>query len=344
MRALTGVSVGGTVPLLFSLLGDLVPPSRRSAVAAGVGIAQGAGVAMGQIVAGSLGARNVDDAWRLPFAVVAVPALVLALCVALCEEPRRGGQEPALAGVGHSAPEYRERIEWRKVRHIFRIRTNLLAFAQGVPGCVPWGVMNTYFTDYMAVDKGLGVERATSVVVLFGIGCVAGNVAGGLGGQSLYNRSPGTLGTLMGVTTLAGALPLLGCVALPAGSGESVLVFLAGALLCVTGTNIKAVLLGVNTPETRGTCFAIFSLADSLGKGLGPAAVAALIQRIGRAYAFNVAICMYFPCGALLLGIASTLNDDEKQMQAQLRASAIAQTTGVGDIELHPLLIDVEDS
>jgi MFS family permease len=61
MRALTGISIGGSLPLLYSLLGDLVPPARRSAVSAGVGIAQGAGIALGQILAGYLGSQY---GWR----------------------------------------------------------------------------------------------------------------------------------------------------------------------------------------------------------------------------------------------------------------------------------------
>ena len=208
-----------------------MPPTRRSAVAAGVGIAQGAGVAFGQLLAGSLGGRNVPGAWRLPFVVVAAPALMLAGLVALAEEPRRGAQEPALAGAASSADsEYRERIDLSKARHIFRIRTNQLAFLQGVPGCVPWGVMNTFFADYLATDLHMGVERATGVVAIFGAGCLAGNVAGGLGGQALYNSKPGWMGLLMGWSTLLGTAPLLGCLSLPAGGLSSVLAFLAGAL------------------------------------------------------------------------------------------------------------------
>ena len=61
MRALTGISIGGSMPLLYSLLGDLVPPARRSAVSAGVGIAQGAGIAVGQVLAGYLGSPH---GWR----------------------------------------------------------------------------------------------------------------------------------------------------------------------------------------------------------------------------------------------------------------------------------------
>ncbi len=408
MRALTGISVGGSLPLLFSLLGDLVPPARRSAVSAGVGIAQGAGVALGQVLAGYVGAAH---GWRLPFVLVAVPALVLSLTVLLCvEEPRRGAQEAGLAAPDERAAEYRERIEWRKVRHIFAIRTNLLAFAQGVPGCVPWGVMNTcaaqrsaaprarvcarvrasltrpaprnartrsYFADYMAQDRGLGVASATSMVVIFGAGSVVGSLVGGAGGQWLYNRTPGALGALMAATTAAGALPLLYVVNAASLSGASGMAFLGGVLSCVTGaparrqtraraqaltrpprapgTNVRAVLIGVNAPETRGTVFAIFNLMDGLGKGLGPAAVASLINAHGRRYAFNVSLSMWLLCGVLLAGIAVTLGDDERALQQRLaaaRASAAADGAPVldegggagGALELQSLMRHADDT
>ena len=316
-RMLTGISIGGSLPLLYSLVGDLVPPSRRSAVSAGIGIAQGAGVALGQVLAGYLGANGQ---WRLPFVLVAGPALALALAVLLCvEEPRRGAQEAALG----SADEYTEKIKWHKVRNIFRIRTNLLCFAQGIPGCVPWGVMNTFFADYLAQDRGLGVAAATNVVVVFGAGSVLGSIAGGTGGQWLYNRSPGALAVLMAVTTTCGCFPLLYVVnaqplAAPAGWA-----FLAGMLTCVTGTNVRAVIIGVNAPETRGTVFAIFNLMDGLGKGLGPAAVASMIASRGRVYAFNVSLCMWLLCGALLAGIAFTLAPDERALQQTLARSRL---------------------
>ena len=37
-----------------------------------------------------------------------------------------------------------------KVPEIFRVRSNLLVFAQGIPGCLPWGVLNTYLNDFLA--------------------------------------------------------------------------------------------------------------------------------------------------------------------------------------------------
>ncbi len=92
---------------------------------------------------------------------------------------------------------------------------------------------------------------------------------------------------------------------------------------------MRAVLIGVNAPETRGTVFAIFNLMDGLGKGLGPAAVASLIESHGRLYAFNVSLSMWLLCGALLACIALTLGADERALQLRLaRARNAAQADG----------------
>ncbi len=49
LRTLTGISVGGSFPLVYSLLGDLVPIESRSTVSAAVAIANGVGIAVGQV-------------------------------------------------------------------------------------------------------------------------------------------------------------------------------------------------------------------------------------------------------------------------------------------------------
>ena len=44
---------------------------------------------------------------------------------------------------------YTEKIDFSKVVGIFRNKTNMLVFLQGLPGCVPWGVMFAYFNDFL---------------------------------------------------------------------------------------------------------------------------------------------------------------------------------------------------
>ena len=58
---------------------------------------------------------------------------------------------------------YSERITWKQSIALMRIPTNLYIFIQGLPGCLPWGVLLTYLTDYLAQNKGLSVQTATMV-------------------------------------------------------------------------------------------------------------------------------------------------------------------------------------
>lgn len=120
----------------------------------------------------------------------------------------------------------------------------------------------------------------------------------------------------MSSTTAAGAIPLLYLVNLksPTAGSVGLAAFVGGALTSVTGSNVRAVLIGVNPPEARGTAFAVFSLFDSLGKGLGPAAVAGIIASRGRRSAFNISICLWFVCALLLGAMAVYLEADEKAM------------------------------
>jgi MFS family permease len=93
-RAVTGLSLGGAIPLIYSILGDLFAAEDRHAVNAVVSMGSGFGIAIGQGTAGFMGP---SFGWRLPFLVVSIPALVCALAVfCFVKDPERGGMEPAI--------------------------------------------------------------------------------------------------------------------------------------------------------------------------------------------------------------------------------------------------------
>lgn len=62
---------------------------------------------------------------------------------------------------------YSERITMQQSLALLRVPTNLLVFIQGLFGCLPWGVLLTYLTDYLAQNKGLSVPTATVVSPCF---------------------------------------------------------------------------------------------------------------------------------------------------------------------------------
>ena len=60
---------------------------------------------------------------------------------------------------------YSERITMKQSIALLRVPTNMYVFIQGLFGCLPWGVLLTYLTDYLAQDKGLSVPTATMVSI-----------------------------------------------------------------------------------------------------------------------------------------------------------------------------------
>lgn len=80
IRACTGIAIAGVIPLLFSLLGDLFSSEHRAAVSTLLGTCQGAGMLLGQVMAGMVGPTL---GWRAPFVVLAVPAVFFAV-MCLC--------------------------------------------------------------------------------------------------------------------------------------------------------------------------------------------------------------------------------------------------------------------
>ena len=92
-RALTGFSIGGALPLIYSILGDLFRADERHKANAFVSMGTGLGISVGQAIAGFLGPTW---GWRLPFLVVSTPALICAAVVlATVKDPERGGMEQA---------------------------------------------------------------------------------------------------------------------------------------------------------------------------------------------------------------------------------------------------------
>ena len=54
--------------------------------------------------------------------------------------------------------------------------TNKFVLLQGIPGCIPWSVINSFRNDYLANQLGLGVPHATSIMLGFSLGGFLGMV------------------------------------------------------------------------------------------------------------------------------------------------------------------------
>ncbi|EKX53604.1 hypothetical protein GUITHDRAFT_64114 [Guillardia theta CCMP2712] len=315
LRAMTGIAIGGAPPLIFSLLGDMYGIKSRTHLSASIMAVAAVGVSLGQLVSGLVGPTY---GWRTPFLIIAVPAILLNFLFWFTfVEPRRGYADLKQMGPSSEITEYEERISWGKAIGIFTVPTNIIIFLQGIPGCLPWAVTITFLNDYLAQEKKMTVEHSTIVVTCYNLGILGGVIFGGVVGQLIYNIKTSFIAILMGVTTFLGIFPLLWLIYLPVPTPpllEIIAVALIGGLFTgVTGPCIRAVLLNVNMPETRGSAQALLTLTDDLGKGLGPLFMALLIIGLhGRLVAMSIAVFFgWLLCSILLCTLFFTIEADQ---------------------------------
>ncbi len=321
-RALTGIGIGGAFPLIYSLIGDYYPPQKRASATATLGLAQGLGIGLGQLLSGMVG---TSSGWRMPFFAVALPGLLLSVLFALfAREPKRGQHEEGLTQLLASGQAYEERFHLRDLPKLFAVRTNLLILLQALPGTVPWGVFFVYLNDYYAHDKGFSVPDATLLVMGVGVAAIFGGFVGGLLGQKVMNRKSRNLPLLCAITTILAVIPMAILIEYPVRPGQSLLgplliALLTGSLAAVTGPNVNTMLIAVNPPERRGSAFSFFNLCNDLGRGLGAWIVGGMAARLGRVSAFHIANLMWLLCGAVLLSLVFLFPKDERAVQERLR-------------------------
>ena len=307
LRALTGIGIGAIIPITYSLLADYFPSNMRSAATGYLGLVVGLGIGGGQLLAGLTGP---EYGWKISFIIVSVPNFIFLLLYAIfATEPARGKSDGNINDI--------TKINSSIIKQLISKKTNILVFLQGIAGTVPWSVFFVYLTDYLAQDIGYSVQMASLVVFVIGLSAMIGGFAGGLIGNKLYNINPKYQPLLSAVCTFIGMVPTAFLINLsPVESNTSVMYPLilgvfSGFFITITAPNMKAVLMNVNHPNTRGMAFSIYNLADGLGRGFGPFIISFFILQFGRQWGFNLANGIWFFCGLSILLMIKTYSKDQ---------------------------------
>lgn len=305
MRLLTGIGVGGIYPIVFSLLADLVSDRHRAKASALVDIFWGLGMLTGPLWAAH--ALTTDYGWRLAYIFAALPSLPLVLLYAwLGKEPERGVKE-GIADTNRSPP-------WRRtMQDLFRRRSNVLLFLQGIPGSLPWGLLPFWVISFYREVRGFDAVTATGLWEIFGVVTVLGTLLWASVGDWLFTRRPRDAALLCTVVIAIGMLPMFALfnVEWPQYQHYVLLAVCGGFLISVASSNIRAFLMNVNPPEQRGSAFAVYNLTDTIGKGIGPA-VGGVILAATQDYrlTLNIAISFWILCVVVFLGVVFSIDED----------------------------------
>jgi len=322
MRTLTGFGIGGIYPITFSLLADYVSDKNRAKASAMVDIAWGLGIMSGPLLASY--ALSTDYGWRLAFVLAAVPSFPLIIIYwFVATEPKRGRNE---LGTEHStehksaSKDNDAKFSLSQFKAVFSNKTNVLLFLQGIPGSIPWGLLPFWIITFFREERGFSAEDATMIWEVFGIATVVGGLMWAICGDWLFKRRAKYVSILCSVVILLGMIPeyILLNVEFAQQSSYWALAIMGGLFISVGSSNVRALLMNVNSPSQRGKVFSMYNFFDSIGKGAGPA-IGGLILVASNDYQLmvNIAVSFWLVCALIFSGTIFTVEKDRKNMLAK---------------------------
>jgi|GEM_PF-5340265 len=177
LRALTGIGINGAAPAARAMIADLYPPDERGKGYALYNFSTGFGVLIGMAMAGA-----IQWSWRLPFMLAAAPNFLLVpLFLLTVKEVGIGYSEPELRRLYEVGAEYRFRIRLRDFAAALAATPTLIfIYLQGIPGTFPWGAIPYWAPTYFQKRWGLSQGTATLIVIVAGLGMMAGYFIGGM--------------------------------------------------------------------------------------------------------------------------------------------------------------------
>jgi ABC-type branched-subunit amino acid transport system ATPase component/predicted MFS family arabinose efflux permease len=310
-RLINGIGKG-TEPVQRSLLSDTYPIDGRGRIFGLHSLANPIGAAIGPVVAGGIAVLiGGTEGWRVALAVLAVPAVVLALLAFRLPEPQRGRFEseavlgvsddadvtaaatasgPADGGVSFSAAFDR----LKKIRSYYAIMCALGALGVAVAGTP--AVVNLLLEDQYglnAFERGL-VSTGTFV------GGAIGAVIGGQQADRLFRKDPAKIVTLVGLAiAVFGTLYPIGLF-LPNAIAYTAYNSVLSVLVAVPITASTAVVAAIVPPRLRGIGFAMSTLYLVLVGGLGGALLTgALSDALGE----RTSLVVVMPLSAITAGL-----------------------------------------
>jgi predicted MFS family arabinose efflux permease len=266
-RIFLGVVTAAAGPLIASLVGDYFAGGERGRTWGFILTGELVGVGFGFVVTGDIAVFS----WRAAFVVLAVPAFLLAWLVARLPEPKRGGGDAGEARISLA----------EAARHVLRVRTNTLLIASSSLGYYFLAGLQTFGAEFAKKQYGVNQAEVNVLILIIGVGALAGVLAGGAAGDALLRR--GHVSARVTVAAATAALAALLFVPAVLSSGAfTALPYLMAAAFFLAGQNppLDAARLDVMPARLWGRAEAVRTVVRSLAQAMAPLLFGAMSDHV----------------------------------------------------------------
>lgn len=317
-RCFVGIGEAAYGPVAPAMISDLFPVKKRGQVLAWFYVAIPVGSALGYVLGGWIAGSRIGDwsfslmrigreSWRWAFILVSFPGILLGLMSFFMREPPRGE-----ADLRHSLKPVA--VPWRDYWILLRTPSYVFCTLGMTAMTFAIGGIAFWMPYYLESRPG---APANSTIIFGAITAVAGLAAtllGGIAGDRLRARFPGSYFLVSGCAMIAGFPIFLAALKAPFPWTIWVLIFLACFCLFFNTGPTNTILANVTHPSMRaaGFAFNIF-IIHALGDVISPVVIGFLNDRYGDMNkSFFVVGLMFLAAGVFwLAGIRYLKRDTE---------------------------------
>ena len=325
-RCFVGVGEAAYGPVAPALISDFYPVKMRGQVLAWFYMAIPVGSALGFVVGDMVARSGIGawgeaalgihaESWRWAFYIVVIPGMILGLCSFFMHEPPRGQADLAPGAGTHQ-------VNWRTYLVFLRTPSYVLCTLGMTAMTFAMGGIAFWMAYYLKNKPG----HPEAVTTIFGaITVVAGLAAtllGGMVGDRLRARIPGSYFLVSGLAMLAG-FPFMLLTINATFPMVWVWLFLACFCLFFNTGPTNTILANVTHPSIRAAAFAlnIFCI-HAFGDVLSPVIIGIVSDRYSMQIAFALVGGMFVVAGLLWLSGMKFLKQDTELASTRLGDAA----------------------
>ena len=303
-RCFVGIGEAAYGPVAPTIISDLYPVKVRGQVLAwfymAIPVGTALGYMLGDVVAkssiGGWGSRvfgGQPESWRWAFYLVVVPGLVLGVWSFFMREPPRGQAD--LAG-----PVSSHQASWRDALVLLRTPSYVLCTLGMAAMTFAMGGIAFWMPDYLETCRGIKGNPTTVFGAITVASGLAATLLGGMAGDKLRTRFPGSYFLVSGGAMLLGFPFFLAVLKAPL-PWTWVFIFLTCFCLFFNTGPTNTILANVTHPSIRATGFALsIFVIHALGDVISPVIIGILNDRYHDMNKAFLVVGAMFPVSGLL--------------------------------------------
>ena len=301
-RCFVGIGEAAYGPIAPTVISDLYPATDRGRVLAwfymAIPVGSALGFVLGEQVSKALG-------WRWAFYSVVIPGIALGLWAFFKPEPPRGRTDLPHGMKAHA-------VNWRDYLVLARTPSFVLNTLGMCAMTFAIGGIGFWMPDDVKSYRHVSGDVVTIFGVILTVAGLAATLLGGMAGDKLRARYPGSYFLVSAVAMFAGFPLFLGMLYAPFPAAW-VFIFLACFCLFFNTGPTNAILANVTHPAMRAQAFALnIFFIHALGDVISPVIIGIVSDKYGMNTAFLIVAVMFVVSGVFwLLGAKHLARDTE---------------------------------